>query len=311
MGRCVRILGLIVCLAVAGFAVDERAPGIPRGAKVYIAPMNGYETFIAAALHKKEVPVVVVTNRELAEFEIVGASESQKAGWARVVFTGNRGSDEEASISVIDLQSSAVVFAYNVNKQGSVRGRQSSAEACAKHLKNKIEDDEKIAGKSGVPVRSAGPANRATPSIPSATPSPTTLADPAVLAAPVQPVALVAGSPSATRPRAPQPPVAAAAARALPAALPAAPAVSPANVQPVPQVTPAPTPAAPTPPVAHLIRIVCPEKVFEVPFSSSRLDRRKLACDEPITIVSESANWIRVKTADGVEGNVAARFVGK
>jgi hypothetical protein len=305
MGRCVRILGLIVCLAVAGFAVDERAPGIPRGAKLYIAPMNGYETFIAAALHKKEVPVVVVTNRELAEFEIVGASESQKAGWARVVFTGNRGSDEEASISVIDLQSSAVVFAYNVNKQGSVRGRQSSAEACAKHLKNKIEDDEKITRKSGVPVRSAGPANRATPSIPSATASPTTLADPAVPAAPVQPVALVAGRPSATQPRAPQPPAAAA------AALPAAPAVSPANVQPVPQVAPAPTPAAPTLPVAHLIRIVCPEKVLEVPFSSSRVDRRKLACDEPITIVSESANWIRVKTADGVEGNVAPKFIAK
>ena len=59
------------------------------------------------------------------------------------------------------------------------------------------------------------------------------------------------------------------------------------------------------------IRIVCPDNVKEVPFSSSRPDRRKLACDEVITVVSESATWIRVKTADGLEGNVAARFVGK
>jgi hypothetical protein len=47
----------------------------------------------------------------------------------------------------------------------------------------------------------------------------------------------------------------------------------------------------------------------EVPFSSSRPDRRHLACDEAVTIVSESSNWIRVKTADGLEGNVAAEFV--
>jgi hypothetical protein len=58
-------------------------------------------------------------------------------------------------------------------------------------------------------------------------------------------------------------------------------------------------------------RIVCPENIKEVPFSSSRPDRRKLACDEAITIVSESASWIRVKTSDGIEGNVAAKFVEK
>ena len=56
-------------------------------------------------------------------------------------------------------------------------------------------------------------------------------------------------------------------------------------------------------------RIVCPEKVSEVPFSSSRPDRRHLACDETVTIVSESSNWIGVKTAYGLEGNVAAKFV--
>ena len=62
---------------------------------------------------------------------------------------------------------------------------------------------------------------------------------------------------------------------------------------------------------AQSFRIVCPENISEVPFSSSRPDRKHLACDEAITIVSESQNWIRVKTADGLEGNVAAKFVVK
>lgn len=64
-------------------------------------------------------------------------------------------------------------------------------------------------------------------------------------------------------------------------------------------------------PMAQVLRIVCPENTLTVPFSSSRPDRRHLTCNEPITIMNEShKNWIRVRTADGVEGTVAARFVG-
>jgi len=75
----------------------------------------------------------------------------------------------------------------------------------------------------------------------------------------------------------------------------------------------APVSASQPPPAARIqgFRIICPGKTSAVPFSSSRPDRRHLACDQPITIVSVRQNWIRVKTTDGVEGNVAARFVGK
>ena len=58
-------------------------------------------------------------------------------------------------------------------------------------------------------------------------------------------------------------------------------------------------------------KIVCSDRFTEVPFSSSRPDRKVLACGEEVSIVSQSGQWTRVKTKDGLEGNVAARFVGK
>jgi hypothetical protein len=44
-----------------------------------------------------------------------------------------------AGISVIDAHSSQIVFAYAVGKAGSTNQIQSTAEACAKHLKTFIE----------------------------------------------------------------------------------------------------------------------------------------------------------------------------
>ena len=36
----------------------------------------------------------------------------------------------------MNLETSEVVFAYAVNKKNSLHGRQTAAEACAKHLKD-------------------------------------------------------------------------------------------------------------------------------------------------------------------------------
>lgn len=114
---------------------------IPKGSKIYIAPIEGgYDIYLAAAIHKKEVPVVIVTDRSKADYEIAGVSASERAGWAKMLFMGSQQSGEEASIKIVDLKTGTVVFGYNVHKGNSVRGKQSSSEACAKHLKEKIEE---------------------------------------------------------------------------------------------------------------------------------------------------------------------------
>ena len=115
---------------------------IPAGAKVFIAPMDGFETYLKAAMTGKKVPLEIVDQKEKADFEITGASESKKASTAKKVIMGSWHSTEEASIKVTDLKTGEVVYGYSVHKQESAHGKKSTAEACAKHLK-----DEAIATK--------------------------------------------------------------------------------------------------------------------------------------------------------------------
>jgi hypothetical protein len=136
-------ISVVTAILLATEAAAQTAPAIPRNAKVFIAPMNGFETYLKDAIVSKKVPVQVVDQRDQADFEILGKSESQKASTAKKVIMWDWRSAEEASINVVDLKSSEVAFAYSFHQQSSNHGKRSSAEACAKHLKEKILKDTK------------------------------------------------------------------------------------------------------------------------------------------------------------------------
>lgn len=152
--KCLKMFAMLLALAATGYGSPRRqqqeqtpAPPqtqtkIPSGSKVFIAPMAGFEVPLKKAIAGKKVPIEVVEQREQAEYEITGASESKKAGTAKKVILGSWHSDEEASIKVASLKSGEIVYAYSVHKQDSAHGQKSTAEACAKHLK-----DEAIAPK--------------------------------------------------------------------------------------------------------------------------------------------------------------------
>jgi len=114
---------------------------LPSGARIYMAPMpNGFETYVVAGLEKKKVPVVVVVNRDKADYELTGVSDSDRAGWAKMLFMGSQQTNETASIKIVNLKTGNIVFAYSVNKTNSARGKQSAGEAVAKHINEKIEN---------------------------------------------------------------------------------------------------------------------------------------------------------------------------
>ena len=144
--RRVVVLALVTFagLSIASFAgdkkVDTPSSKISSGAKVYVAAISdGFDTYLKAAISKKKVPLQIVETREGADYEITGTSETHKAGTAKILITGSWHSNEEASIRMSDLKSGEVVWAYSANKQNSAHGKQSTAEACAKHLKDAIE----------------------------------------------------------------------------------------------------------------------------------------------------------------------------
>jgi len=130
-------LTLSVCAAEA-----PAEKSIPAGSKIYIEAADGFDTYLSAALQKKHVHVSVVADKEKADYELSGVSDHVKAGWAKIAFAGQIHSDEQASVRLINLKTSEVVFAYAVNKKNSLHGRQTAAEACAKHLKRAVEGED-------------------------------------------------------------------------------------------------------------------------------------------------------------------------
>jgi hypothetical protein len=137
---------LVLSLMILAGVVSARAQApqttkvLPMGATVFIAPMdNGFDTYLKAAIEAKHVPVTLVRDRSQAKFEISGHADSTKASTAKKAIQLNFHSSEQASIQVANIETGTVVFAYSVNKSSSAHGKQSTAEACAKHLKDKID----------------------------------------------------------------------------------------------------------------------------------------------------------------------------
>jgi hypothetical protein len=94
---------------------------------------------IAAALLKKEVPVTVVTDQAKAKWTIKSMSSQREDSTgtkvAKLAFAGAFAggfTKFEGTVQVIDNETSAIVYAYNV-KKGNF---QSAAEAFAKHFKD-------------------------------------------------------------------------------------------------------------------------------------------------------------------------------
>ncbi len=123
----------------AAFAQDNK---IPAGSKVYIEKMEGFETYLVAALDKKKVSLVVVSKREDADFEIKGVAEKQKAGWAKTIF-GSGMPSASASIQIVNLKSGVVAFAVSEERKDASFGQRSVAEYLAKKIGEKMRNDEK------------------------------------------------------------------------------------------------------------------------------------------------------------------------
>ena len=104
---------------------------------------EGFESYIAAALRKKEVPLLMVADPKDADFVIEGTADKKGAGWAKKIFAGDYRSSTSASMTVTNTKTNVIVYADSSDRASANRGFRSSAEKLAKYLKRKIEDDEK------------------------------------------------------------------------------------------------------------------------------------------------------------------------
>lgn len=133
------------------------------GSRIVIAPMGGFETYFAAAVREKGVPVTLTLDKNSAQYFVVSTETEWRgfvygsgasADWSPAGghFAGGSAASStrglESSIMLIDAKSKDVVWAYEVHKSShgallfgtlAARGQQSLAEACAKHLKEFME----------------------------------------------------------------------------------------------------------------------------------------------------------------------------
>ena len=147
--RIVAAAFLLTAGAIGAFAQtqaqipDPADTRIPRNSRVYIAPADGFEQYLAAALRKKSVPLLIVIDREVADFEITATHDKQDASWARIYVWGLLHGSAQASIQVVNVKTKVVVFADSSTRLVALRGERSTAEKLAKMLKRRMEKDEK------------------------------------------------------------------------------------------------------------------------------------------------------------------------
>jgi len=135
-------LGLLVVFTASLFCFGQQTRPT-----VYVEPQQGFETYLAAAISKKNVPVDVVTDGTKASYILKAApveikTESTGGKIARCLFAYCAGIEDKGNVSVqlIDTNSTKVLWAYSVAKQkGGSKNSQSMAEAVAKHLKEFID----------------------------------------------------------------------------------------------------------------------------------------------------------------------------
>jgi hypothetical protein len=132
---------LAILIAAYSFTIPATAQA--TRSTVYLDAHNGFDTYLAAAIEKKNVPVDIVTDQTKATYVLKASpveitTESTGGKIARCLFAYCVGIEDKGNVSVqlIEVSSTKVLWTYSVNKQRSgSKNEQSMAEATAKHFK--------------------------------------------------------------------------------------------------------------------------------------------------------------------------------
>jgi len=124
------------------------AIGFAPGAKVFLEPMGGFEELLSHELAKQKVPIVLVQEREKADFVMSGEAHLKQHGWlaANVLYPHGR-----AFVSIKEAHTGNQVFVYDSHR---VDSNETSGEiykiwagSCATRLKKEMKKQVKQEGK--------------------------------------------------------------------------------------------------------------------------------------------------------------------
>src|SRR5262245_55597263 len=143
MRHCSLAVSALLALAFTQAVAQNKAdPPSLAGAKIFIEPMQGdLHPFIAAEIVKKQLPVVVVTEKENAEYILAGTYIKGDGKWYQTVFGVM--DKNEGSVQLIDVKDKTLVWAGGAGDRslflgGWNRGGQSKV---ADRIVNKMKKD--------------------------------------------------------------------------------------------------------------------------------------------------------------------------
>jgi hypothetical protein len=127
---------IFMALALSSDAAHKEAITIPAGSNVFVDSNNGFDTFILAAFQSKHLRVNLVSSVDKADYILDSSLFHTNEAMATKSYA-TTGRTSEAAFKLTS-KSGDIIWAYAVTKGIFSRGKQSVAEACAKHLKDII-----------------------------------------------------------------------------------------------------------------------------------------------------------------------------
>ena len=145
-------------LAVAGlltvFVCQSQARNrgaIPANTKIYVDAASGFDTYLAAEIQRRHVPLTITTTRAGADYEleaVSGASKIPGPDWWKQ-WTRGYG---EAGIRVVDIRTNTVVFTSGFDRNRSLHTWDAAARTCAARLQSGVRRAESSFRSSAHPL---------------------------------------------------------------------------------------------------------------------------------------------------------------
>jgi hypothetical protein len=137
-------LVLVFSLVAYGHRVSP-FPILPNSS-VFIDPMDGVGPELQKAFLKDGVPLVIVSDRRTADFEIMGGIRDAKEPTSTGSMTWGGGREQQAdvyepqprfvTVTIVSLKTGDLAWGYGTSGMTDLRA---AADSCAKQLKDKIK----------------------------------------------------------------------------------------------------------------------------------------------------------------------------
>jgi hypothetical protein len=119
---------------------------IPPNSSVFMDPMDGFGPELKKAFLKDGVPLVIVSDKKTADFEIMGGIQDGQEPTSTGSMTWGESGEQQAdvyeprprliTVTIVSLQTGDLAWGYGMSGMTDLRA---AADSCAKQLKNKIK----------------------------------------------------------------------------------------------------------------------------------------------------------------------------